>query len=55
MRGDTTNDVGGVVSKMPMSRKLAFSKEDTALQERALKELGVERIFEKNASGALVT
>jgi hypothetical protein len=27
---------------MLMSRKLAFSKEDTALQERALKELGVE-------------
>ena len=40
---------------MLMSRKLAFSKEDTALQERALKELGVERIFEKKASGALAT
>jgi hypothetical protein len=37
-----------------MSRSLAFLK-DTALQERALNELDVERIFEKKASGALVT
>jgi hypothetical protein len=30
-----------------MSGKPAFSKEDTALQERALKELGVERILRR--------